>query len=75
MKILEKSIEACVKAGLVSGRHVAQDGTVIQTNAAMGSLEPIEPPLSLRDHLLRRCGWVKFIPPEETPAPQEAQGR
>jgi IS5 family transposase len=68
VKILEKSIEACVTAGLVSGRHVAIDGTVIQANAAMGSIEPIEPPLSLRDHLLRQCGWVKFIPPEETPA-------
>lgn len=67
VKILEKSIEACVKAGLVSGRHVAVDGTVIQANAAMGSLEPIEPPLSLRDHLLRRCGWVKFIPAEAAP--------
>lgn len=71
VKILEKSIEACVKAGLVSGRHVAIDDTVIQANAAMGPIEPIEPPLSLRDHLLRRCGWVTFIPPEVTPAPEK----
>lgn len=71
VKILEKSIEACVKAGLVGGRHVAIDGTIIQANAAMGSFEPIEPPLSLRDHLFRQCGWVKFIPPEEKPAPEK----
>lgn len=71
VKILEKSMEACVKAGLVRGRHVAIDGTVIQANAAMGSLEPIEPPLSLRDHLLRRCGWIKFIPPEQAPSPDK----
>ncbi len=71
VKILEASIDACIKAGLVGGRHVAIDGTVIQANAAMGSIEPIEPPLSLRDHLLGRCGWVKFIPPEETPPPRK----
>lgn len=69
--ILETSIEACVKAGLVSGRHVAIDGTVIQANAAMGSIEPIEPPLSLRDHLRARCGWVKLVPPAEKPAPDK----
>lgn len=62
MRLLEKTIEACIKAGLVSGRHVAVDGTVIKANAAMGSIEPIEPPLSLREHLLKRCGWVKFVP-------------
>jgi len=63
VKILEKPIEACAKAGLVSGGDVA--------NAAMGPIEPIEPPLSLRDHLLRRCGRVTFIPPEVTPAPEK----
>jgi len=62
--LLDKTIQACAKAGLVSGRHVALDGTIIQANAAQGSVEPIEPPLSLRDHLLERCGWVKFIPPK-----------
>lgn len=31
----------------------------IQTNAATGS---IEPPLSLRNYLLTRCGWVTFVP-------------
>lgn len=62
VRLLEKTIEACIKAGLVSGRHVAVDGTVIKANAAMGSIEPIEPPLSLREHLLKRCGWVKFVP-------------
>lgn len=62
VSLLEKTVEAGIKAGLVSGRHVAVDGTVIEANAAMGSIEPIEPPLSLREHLLKRCGWVKFVP-------------
>jgi transposase len=64
VRLLEKTVDACVAAGLVGGRHVAVDGTIIQANAAQGSVEPIEPPLSLRDHLLRRCGWEKFIPPK-----------
>ena len=73
--ILEKSIEACIKAGLVSGRHVAIDGTIIQANAAIASIEPIEPPLSLRDHLRARCGWVKLVPPEEKPAPEKPRDK
>lgn len=68
-RLLEQTVEACIKAGLVSGRHVAVDGTVIEANAAMGSIEPIEPPLSLREHLLKRCGWVKFVPKETEEEP------
>jgi transposase len=62
VKLLDKTIQACIEAGLVSGRHVALDGTIIQANAAQASVEPIEPPLSLQDHLLQRCGWEKFVP-------------
>ena len=37
-RILEKTIQACLEAGLVSGRHVAIDGTQVRANAAMGSV-------------------------------------
>lgn len=56
-RILERTVEQCVEAGLVSGRHVSLDGTKIRANASIGSLEPIEPPASLKDHLRERCGW------------------
>jgi transposase len=69
-RLLEKTVVACIKAGLVSGRHVAIDGTQVRANAAMGRVEAIEPPLSMREYLLRQQGWEKFIP-EETPAQEK----
>ena len=66
-KILEKTVQACIEAGLVSGRHVAIDGTQVRANAAMGSVEPISPPLPLDEYLLERAGWEKFVPEKDEP--------
>lgn len=64
LKILDTTVAMCVEAGLLRGRHVALDGTTIQANAAITSMEAIAPPLSLQDYMRRRMGSVKFIPPE-----------
>lgn len=56
-KLLEKTIIQCQEAGLVSGRHVSIDGTKIKANAAWGSLEPIDPVISLDEYLENRFGW------------------
>jgi transposase len=69
VKLLEKTVRQCVEVGLVSGKHVSIDGTKIKANASLGSLEPIEPPASLKEHLLKRCGWERFVPEEEDPDP------
>ena len=66
-KILEKTVQACIESGLVSGRHVAIDGTQVRANAAMGSVEPIRPPLPLDEYLLERAGWEKFVPEKDEP--------
>ena len=71
VKILEKTVQQCVEAGLVSGRHVSVDGTRIRADASIASLEPIEPPASLQDHLLERCGWEKYVPENEAPEPPD----
>ena len=38
-------------SGLVSGKHLSVDGTQIQADASVRSIEPIEPPVSLDDSL------------------------
>ena len=50
-KIMNAIVLQCVEAGLVSGRHVAVDGTKIQANAAIKSLEPIVIEVELDDYL------------------------
>lgn len=69
VKILEHTVKQCIEVGLVSGRHVAIDGTKIRADVSIGSFEPIEPVESIRDHLLKRCGWEKYVP--ESSAPDE----
>jgi transposase len=50
-QIMNAIVLQCVEAGLVSGRHVAVDGTKIQANAAIKSLEPIVVEVELDDYL------------------------
>jgi hypothetical protein len=45
----------CVAAGLVSGRHVAVDGTKIRANASIKSLEPIVVEVDVDEYLNRLC--------------------
>ena len=40
-KIMHNIVEQCATAGLVSGKHLAVDGTKIRANASIKSLEPI----------------------------------
>ena len=40
-KIMQNIVKQCMVAGLVSGKHLAVDGTKIQANASIKSLEPI----------------------------------
>jgi len=56
-QLLERTIIQCLEAGLVSGRHVSIDGTKIKANASWGSLEPIEPVVSLDEYLENRFSW------------------
>ncbi|MGD1147580.1 MAG: transposase [Thermoanaerobaculaceae bacterium] len=74
-RILEKTIQACIEAGLVSGRHVAIDGTQVRANAAMGSVEPISPPLPLDEYLLERAGWQKFVPEKDEPPAKDKKDK
>lgn len=74
VKLLDRTVQQCVEAGLVSGRHVSIDGTKIKANASLGSLEPIEPPTSLQEYLLTKAGWERFVPDErddEPPPPDD----
>jgi len=49
--IMQRIVQQCIDAGLVSGRHLSVDGTQIRANASVKSIEPIEPPVSLDDYL------------------------
>ncbi len=74
LKLMEKTVEQCIEAGLVSGKHVSIDGTKVRADAAIGSFEPIERPEPIREHLLRRWGWEKFIPVDEGPDDEKGDG-
>ena len=50
-KILKHIVEQCVKAGLVSGKHLAVDGTQVRANASIKSLEPIVVEVEVDDYL------------------------
>jgi len=52
-KIMNNIVAQCIAAGLVSGRHVAVDGTKIRANAAIKSLEPIVVEVGVDDYLDR----------------------
>ena len=52
-RIMNNIVMQCVTAGLVSGRHVAVDGTRIRANAAIKSLEPIVVDVEIDEYLQR----------------------
>ena len=52
-RIMQNIVEQCVMAGLVSGKHLAVDGTKIHANASIKSLEPIIVEAELDEYLDR----------------------
>lgn len=50
-QIMNNIVRQCIDAGLVSGRHVAVDGTKIHANAAIKSLEPIVVDVAVDEYL------------------------
>jgi transposase len=52
-KILSRIVEQCIQAGLVSGKHLAVDGTKIRANASIKSLEPIVVEVGVDEYLGR----------------------
>jgi transposase len=52
-RIMNNIVMQCISAGLVSGRHVAVDGTKIHANAAIKSLELIVVDVEVDDYLER----------------------
>jgi len=52
-KIMNNIVEQCAKAGLVSGKHLAVDGTKVRANASVKSLEPIIVEVEIDEYLDR----------------------
>ena len=52
-QIMHNIIEQCAAVGLVSGKHIAVDGTKVRANASIKSLEPIEIEVELDEYLDR----------------------
>ncbi len=50
-RIMRQVVQCCIDVGVVSGKHLSVDGTQIQADASVKSIEPIEPPVSLDDYL------------------------
>jgi transposase len=50
-RIMQNIVLQCVKAGLVKGGHVTVDGTKIEANASIKSLEPVVIEVALDDYL------------------------
>lgn len=55
--IMQRIVQRCIDEGFVGGRHLSVDGTQIQANASVKSIEPIEPPVSL-DEYLKKLGFA-----------------
>jgi len=49
--IMYNIVEQCAAAGLVSGKHLAVDGTKVRANASIKSLEPLVVEVELDDYL------------------------
>jgi transposase len=75
-KILHHIVEQCAKAGLVSGKHLAVDGTQIRANASIKSLEPIVVEVEVDDYLdqLKLKGTDK-LPKNRESHPQDKNFR
>lgn len=43
VETLNTVVERCIEVGLVSGKHLATDGTSVRANASITSYEPIQP--------------------------------
>ncbi len=43
VETLNRVVERCIEVGLVSGKHLATDGTSVRANASITSYEPIQP--------------------------------
>ncbi|WP_324718217.1 IS1182 family transposase [Carboxydochorda subterranea] len=61
--VLRHVVAQCIEAGLVDGRKVGVDGTQVQANAAITSLEPLPQPIPLERYIRER------LEPEETTEP------
>ena len=51
--LMHNIFEQCAAAGLVSGKHLAVDGTKVRANASIKSLEPLVVEVELDDYLGR----------------------
>ena len=52
-KIMHNIVEQCAAAGLVSGKHLAADGTKVRANASIKSMEPIVVEVEVDEYLDR----------------------
>ncbi|HEY8449495.1 MAG TPA: transposase [Bacillota bacterium] len=71
-KIFDAIVKQCVDAGLVRGEHLILDGTQIEANAAINSLEALEPADSTErylDRLEQELGASTTPSTEEDSAP------
>jgi transposase len=66
-EIFDEIVRRCIEAGLVSGKHLTADGTLVEADAALHSMEPIVVQMTPAEYL-------KKID-EETPAGDDDGGR
>lgn len=74
-QIMNAIVMQCVEAGLVSGRHVAVDGTKIRANAAIKSLEPIVVEVEVDEYLDRLRLKQDATPKADTTHPEDRNFR
>lgn len=67
-EIFEEVVRRCIASGLVSGEHLSADGTYVEANAAMGSMEPVVVGLTPKEYLQR----VALENPEPDKPPADA---
>jgi len=52
-EIFDEIVRRCIEFGLVSGRHITADGTLVKANASMKSMEPIVVEMDSKEYIKR----------------------
>ena len=64
--IFDHIVHQCIETGLVKGRHITADGTLVDANAALSSMEPIVVPMTSQEYL-EKLREQNPKPPDDDP--------
>ena len=75
-QLFVRTVRQCVQAGLVDGRLLHVDSTIVKANASRNSVVQTSPEMvaALRQAYQQQVGKLQVLEPEETEAPNRGAG-